>query len=392
MNIAERMHQIRPFFVMEILSRAKALEEQGRDILHMEIGEPDFPAPPLVVEAALGFIRSGNVKYTPAGGLPELREAIAAYYGRRYGVQVAAERIFITPGASGGFLLSLGLLLGAGDKVALADPGYPCYSNFVRLFGGIPCLVPVDETTGFHLSADLLRNIWDDRMTGIVLASPANPTGSMIAPDIFEGVLDYVGRQAGFVISDEIYHGLEYGQRSRTALELSPRAFVINSFSKYFGMTGWRLGWVVVPDGLAGEAEKLAQNIFISAPAHSQAAALASFAEENLNELERRRFLFEERRDFLCAGLEEIGFVIKARPEGAFYVFADCSRFTGDSYGFAMDLLAETGVAVTPGLDFGANHPERYLRFCYTIPLERLAAALERIGEFVRRKAPKAQN
>jgi aspartate/methionine/tyrosine aminotransferase len=392
MNIAERMHQIRPFFVMEILSRAKALEEQGRDILHMEIGEPDFPAPPLVVEAALGFIRSGNVKYTPAGGLPELREAIAAYYGRRYGVQVAAERIFITPGASGGFLLSLGLLLGAGDKVALADPGYPCYSNFVRLFGGIPCLVPVDETTGFHLSADLLRNIWDDRMTGIVLASPANPTGSMIAPDFLEGVLDYVGRQAGFVISDEIYHGLEYGKRSRTALEFSPRAFVINSFSKYFGMTGWRLGWVVVPDGLAGEAEKLAQNIFISAPAHSQAAALASFAEENLNELERRRFLFEERRDFLCAGLEEIGFVIKARPEGAFYVFADCSRFTGDSYGFAMDLLAETGVAVTPGLDFGANHPERYLRFCYTIPLERLAAALERIGEFVRRKAPKAQN
>jgi aspartate/methionine/tyrosine aminotransferase len=385
MNTADRVREISPFFVMEILARAKALERAGRDVIHMEIGEPDFPTPPLVVEAALEFIRRGDVKYTPAGGLAELREAIAGYYGKRYGIPIAAERIFITPGASGGFLLAMGLLLKADARIALADPGYPCYANFVRLFDGVPCLVPVEESTGFHLNVNLLQPYWDDRMTGTVIASPANPTGSIMPPQVLKDIVDYVHRRAGFVISDEIYHGLEYGGRSHTALEFSPRVFVVNSFSKYFGMTGWRLGWLVVPEEFIGAAERLAQNIFISAPTHSQVAALASFAEENLQELERRRLIFQERRDFLCGRLEEIGFAVRAKPEGAFYVFADCRRFVPNSYAFAMNLLAETGVAVTPGLDFGVNHPERYLRFCYTSSLERLAEALERIGEFVRR-------
>ncbi|MGZ8217005.1 aminotransferase class I/II-fold pyridoxal phosphate-dependent enzyme [Methylomagnum sp.] len=389
MNLAERIKQISPFHVMEVLSRAKALERQGRDIIHLEIGEPDFPTPPLVVEAALGFIRGGNVKYTPAGGLPELRESIAEYYGRRYGVRVGPQRIFVTPGASGGFLLSLGLALDIGGEVALADPGYPCYANFVRLFGGSPRLVPVDESTGFHLNAELLRKLWDDRMTGIVTASPANPTGTMMAADTLQGLLEEADRQAGFVISDEIYHGLEYGPSpSPTALAFSPRAFVVNSFSKYFGMTGWRLGWVVVPEEYIEFAERLAQNIFISAPTHSQVAALASFTEENLQELERRRFLFKERRDFLCAGLKDIGFVIKAQPEGAFYIYADCGRFSKDSYGFAMGLLSEAGVAVTPGLDFGTHSPGRFLRFSYTVPVERLGEALARIDRYARGMPP----
>jgi aspartate/methionine/tyrosine aminotransferase len=387
MNVADRMREINPFFVMEILARAKALERAGRDIIHMEIGEPDFPAPPLVVEAALEFIRRGDVKYTPASGLAELREAIAEYYGKRYGMAVAAERIFITPGASGGFLLAMGLLLGADARIALADPGYPCYANFVRLFGGVPCFVPVEESTGFHLNVNLLQQYWDDRMTGTVIASPANPTGSIMPPQVLRDILEYVHRRDGFVISDEIYHGLEYGEPSRTALEFSSHSFVVNSFSKYFGMTGWRLGWLVVPEDFIGDAERLAQNIFISAPTHSQVAALASFTEENLRELERRRLIFQERRDFLCSRLEEIGFAIRAKPEGAFYVFADCSRFSPDSHAFAMRLLAEAGVAVTPGVDFGVNHPERYLRFCYTASLERLGEAMERIGEFVRRPA-----
>lgn len=385
MNLAERIKEISPFHVMEVLSRAKALERQGRDIIHLEIGEPDFPAPPLVVEAALGFIRGGNVKYTPAGGLPELREAIADHYGRRYGVRVEPQRIFVTPGASGGFLLSLGLVLNQGGGVALADPGYPCYANFVRLFGGTPRLIPVDESTGFHLNAESLRSIRDDRMTGIVTASPANPTGALMSADTLQALLDEVDRQAIFVISDEIYHGLEYGLNlTPTALAYSPRAFVVNSFSKYFGMTGWRLGWVVVPEEYAEYAERLAQNIFISAPTHSQVAALASFTEENLQELERRRAIFKERRDFLCAGLKDIGFDIKAQPEGAFYIYADSGRFSEDSHDFAMGLLAKAGVAATPGRDFGAHQPERHLRFSYTVPVARLEEALARISQYVR--------
>ncbi len=384
MNIASRMHEISPFHVMEILARARALERAGRDVIHMEIGEPDFPTPPRVVEAATRFIRSGEVKYTPAAGLPELREAIAGYYAQRYGVSVAPERIFVTPGASGGFLLAMGLLVEAGAKIALADPGYPCYANFVRLFGGEPCLVPVGADSGFNLDAGLLRRYWDERTAGIVIASPANPTGSMMPPGVLSELLDYAHGRAGFVISDEIYHGLEYGERSSTALEFFPDAFVINSFSKYFGMTGWRLGWVVVPEEFMGDAEKLAQNIFISAPSHSQAAALAAFSEENLRELERRRLVFRERRDFMWGRLRAIGFVVEASPEGAFYIYADCARFAPDSYQFALDLLMETGVAVTPGLDFGANCPERFLRFCYTAPVPRLSEGMDRIEGFSR--------
>jgi aspartate/methionine/tyrosine aminotransferase len=385
MKIADRAREISPFHVMEILARAKAMERDGKSILHLEIGEPDFPTPPLVVEAALEFIRGGDVKYTPAAGLPELREAIAGYYARHYGIRVAAERIVVTPGASGGLLLALGLVLGAGEKVGLADPGYPCYGNFVRVFGGVPNPVPVDESTGFHLTAELLQNYWDERMAGIVVASPANPTGSVTSPACLAGVLEFVRERGGFVISDEIYHGLEYGPRAASALEFCPRAFVVNSFSKYFGMTGWRLGWVVVPDDFIAPAERLAQNIFISAPTHSQVAALAAFVEDNLAELGRRRLEFQARRDLLYAGLSELGFAVTARPDGAFYIFADCRRFAEDSALFAQDLLTETGVAVTPGLDFGTHHPERYLRFCYTLGRDRLAEALARIGDFVHR-------
>lgn len=392
MKIPRRVQEIRPFFVMDILARAKAMESQGRDVIHMEIGEPDFPAPSLVVETALGFIRNGDVKYTPTGGLPELREAIAAYYGCRHGVSVSAERIFVTPGATGGLLLVLGLLLGAGDKIGLADPGYPCHANFIRLYEGLPCLIPVDEATGYHLNADLLRSHWDDRMTGIVITSPANPTGAVIVPEVFRDLIGYVERQAGFVVSDEIYHGLEYGQRSVTALAFSPRAFVVNSFSKYFGMTGWRLGWVVVPEEFAGAAERLAQNIFIAAPTHSQVAALASFSEANLRELEHRRWVLKERRDLLCERLDDLGFSIKARPEGAFYVYADCSRFTSNSRDLAMELLTETAVAVTPGLDFGIHRPERHLRFCYTLAKDRLAEGMDRIAKFVRKPGRKVRN
>ncbi|BBL74294.1 aminotransferase class I/II-fold pyridoxal phosphate-dependent enzyme [Methylomagnum ishizawai] len=384
MQIARRMSDIRPFHVMEILARAQALEREGRDVVHMEIGEPDFPTPPWVVEAALAAIRDGEVKYTPAAGLPELREAIAAYYGRRYGVRVEPRRVFVTPGASGGFLLALGLWVEPGAGVALADPGYPCYANFVRLFEGVPHLVPVDAADRFHLSRERVARHWGGGMRGAVVASPANPTGTLIEPGVLRELIGFVQERGGFVVSDEIYHGLEYGAPSPTALEFSDEVFVVNSFSKYFGMTGWRVGWVVVPEGFVAAAERLAQNIFISTATPSQIAALAAFAEENIRELEGRRGLFRERRDFLWAGLRELGFGIPARPEGAFYIYADCGPFSRDSQDFARSLLAETGVALTPGLDFGKHRPEGFIRLCYTAPLARLAEGLARIGGFVR--------
>jgi aspartate/methionine/tyrosine aminotransferase len=385
MAISKRVAGIQPFYVMEILSRAKALERQGRDVIHLEIGEPDFPTPPLVAQYATDFVQRGEIRYTPASGLPELRQAIAKHYRDRYGVQVESERIFITPGASGGFLLAMALLLDEGDKVLLEDPGYPCYSNFVRLFGGIPSLVPVDASTRFHLNSEILSAMWDRRTKGAVIASPSNPTGAVLRPDGLKALVEELERRSAFLISDEIYHGLEYDEPSPTALAFSDRVFVVNSFSKYFGMTGWRVGWLVVPADCIDNVEKLGQNLFISAPAPSQYAALASFTEKNLQELEQRRRVFQERRDFLCEHLQKIGFSIKTIPSGAFYVYADCSRFTSNSFDFALSLLEETGVAVTPGKDFGKNAPESYLRFSYAVTLDRLAAAVERIKCFSQR-------
>ncbi|HYE37932.1 aminotransferase class I/II-fold pyridoxal phosphate-dependent enzyme [Methylocaldum sp.] len=383
MIISDRMAGIQPFFVMEVLSRAKALERQGRDVIHMEIGEPDFPTPPLVIRHATEFMQRGEIKYTPAAGLPELREAISEYYRDRYGVRIASERIFITPGASGGFLLAMGLLLNEGDKVLLADPGYPCYSNFARLFGGIPSLVPVDASTRFHLNSEMLSACWDSRTKGAVIASPSNPAGAVLQPEELKRLVNELEQKSAFLIADEIYHGLEYDKPSPTALTFSDRVFVVNSFSKYFGMTGWRVGWLAVPANYIDDAEKLAQNIFISAPAPSQYAALASFTEANLQELERRRLVFQERRDFLCENLQKIGFSVNAVPNGAFYVYAECSRFTSNSLDFALNLLEETGVAVTPGKDFGKNLPERHLRFSYAVTFDRLAEAITRIRRFV---------
>jgi aspartate/methionine/tyrosine aminotransferase len=385
MIISNRMAAIQPFFVMEVLARAKALERQGRDIIHMEIGEPDFPTPPLVLQSTAEFMRRGEIRYTPAAGLPELREAISKYYRDRYGVYVASERIFVTPGASGGFLLAMGLLLNEGDKVLLADPGYPCYSNFVRLFGGIPCLVPVDASTRFHLNSEILSAHWDNRTKGAVIASPSNPTGTALQSDELKRLIVELEQRSAFLIADEIYHGLEYGEPSPTALAFSDRVFVVNSFSKYFGLTGWRVGWLVVPADCIDNAEKLSQNIFISAPTPSQYAALASFTEANLEELERRRRVFQERRDFLCEQLQNIGFSLSTIPSGAFYVYANCGRFTSNSLDFAVGLLEEAGVAVTPGKDFGKNSPESHLRFSYAVTLDRLAEAITRIRQFVKR-------
>lgn len=384
MTSAQRIAAISPFFVMEILTRARQLESEGRDVIHMEIGEPDFPTPPYVLEAAATALREVDIKYTPAGGLPELRRAIAGFYARRHGIHLDPQRIFVTPGASGALLLVLGMLLDPGAGVGLADPGYPCYPNLVRLFGGVPERLAVDAGSAFNLTASLLEARWNAAMAGIILASPANPTGSIMNAGVMRAVVDFVLARRGFVIADEIYHGLEYGAPAPTALCCSDAVFVINGFSKYFGMTGWRLGWAVVPAWAIETAERLAQNMFIAPPTASQWAALAAFDPENLVELENRRLIFAGRREVLCEGLQGLGFTLPAKSEGAFYVYADCRHVTRDSRGFALALLEEAGVAVTPGLDFGINHPERYLRFCYTASSQRILEGLERLARFMR--------
>ena len=384
MSQASRMASIRPFYVMEILARAQQLQAQGRDIIHMEVGEPDFPTPPQVLEAAAAALAKDGLGYTPAAGLPELRRAIAGHYANRHGLDLDPRRIFVTPGASGALQMVLSLLVEPGAGVALADPGYPCYPNLVRWLGGVPQWLAVREATDFNLSAGLLASCWNTTTAGCIFASPANPTGSIIPPAVLKELIEFSADRDGFVVSDEIYHGLEYEGRAHSALEYSDEVFVINSFSKYFGMTGWRLGWAVVPEHAIDGAERLAQNLFISAPTPSQRAALAAFHPETLQELEDRRQTFAARREVLCAGLTRLGFVIRARPQGAFYVYVDASRLTHDTQGFALDLLEQAGVAITPGRDFGIHQPERYLRFCYTASVERIGEALDRLERFTR--------
>jgi len=382
-KVANRMQGISAFYVMELLQRAKQLEQQGRDIVHMEIGEPDFTTPPLVLEAGQRLLQTGEVKYTEAAGLPALRTRIAEHYRAYYGIELDPRRVFVTPGASGAFLLAFGISLNPGEKVMMADPCYPCNDNFVRLFDGQTQFVNVDASTDYQLTADSIAEHWQDASKGVLIASPSNPTGTLIARDELQRAIQQVNALGGCFYSDEIYHGLTYDDMASTALAFDDEVFVINSFSKYFGMTGWRVGWLIVPEAFMSAAEKLAQNIFISTPTHSQYAALASFEPENLQELQRRRCEFQKRRDFLYDNLLRLGFAVPCKPQGAFYVYADVSRFTDDSFQFARDLLEQEGVAVTPGCDFGVYRADQHIRFAYTASIDRMAVALNRLEKFL---------
>jgi len=377
------MEGFSPFYVMELLQRAKQLEAQGRDIIHMEIGEPDFPTPAAIIEQGVNYIQSGDVKYTAAAGLSELREKISQHYKINYKVEISSKRIFITPGASGAFLLALGVSLNPDEEVLMADPCYPCNHNFVRLMEGKTKFINVDANTDYQLSAQLIRENWTDRTKGVLIASPSNPTGTLISALELEHTITQIKALGGHFYSDEIYHGLVYGKSARSALEFSDDVFVINSFSKYFCMTGWRIGWLVVPEGCVDAVERLAQNIFISTATHSQYAALAAFSEDNLIELESRKHEFEKRRDFLYSHLIRLGFDVAVKPEGAFYIYANCSRFTNDSFQFAKDLLEQQGVAVTPGKDFGNNQANCYIRFAYTASIAKMSVAIKRLENFI---------
>lgn len=384
MRTAARMADIGPFHVMELMARAKELETQGRSIIHLEVGEPDFPTPQPVIEAAQRFIAGGEVFYTHALGLPQLREAIAGHYASRYGIHVDSARIIVTAGASGALMLALGALVSPGDRWLMADPGYPCNRHFVRLLEGVPAAIAVDATTEYQPTAAMVDAAWAADTRGLLLASPSNPTGTLIeAPHLME-LWQAVARRGGSLIVDEIYHGLTYGLEARSALELSDEIIVINSFSKYYGMTGWRLGWMVVPPSMVRSVEKLAQNLFISPSVPAQHAALAAFLPETTAILESRRQEFQARRDLLWAGLRNLDFSIEAEPQGAFYIYAGIGNLGNDSFALATELIERAGVAATPGLDFGTHAPERHMRFAYTVAGDKLSEGLERMAGFFR--------
>ena len=385
MRLARRMAEIEPFHVMALLARARELEAQGRSVIHMEIGEPDFQTPEPIIRAGVRALEKGELFYTPTPGLPQLREAIAGYYRSRYGVELSPARILVTTGASAALMLVCAALIDPGDEVLLADPGYPANRHFVRVFEGIPRPVPVDAASGYQLAPAHLERRWGPRTAAALVASPSNPTGTLISTEWLAEMAEIARARGGALIVDEIYHGLVYEGEYTTAAALADDVFVINSFSKYFNMTGWRLGWMVAPERAVGELDKLAQNLYLAAPTPAQHAALAAFEPETLAILEARRQEFRARRDYLVPALRALGFEIPVMPQGAFYIYAGCGRITRDSFGFARDLLERAGVAITPGVDFGANAPERHVRFAYTNSIERLQEGVARIADFLRK-------
>ena len=387
--LARRTSMIAPFKTMELLKHARALELQGKPVLHMSIGEPDFTAPPPVVEALERAVRAGHTAYTGAMGIEPLREAIAAHYGEQYGLDIAPSRIVVTAGATGALSLACCALVNPGDRVLMTDPSYPCNRHFVAAFDGIPELVPVDPSTRFQMTVELLERHWVDGVRGALLASPANPTGTSIPFDELARIVQATRERGGFSIVDEIYLGLSYDGPARSALALGEDVIVTNSFSKYFHMTGWRLGWMVVPQALAPVFEKLSQNLYICASTLAQHAALACFTPPALAEYERRREEFRRRRDYIVPALRGLGLDVPVTPDGAFYVYADCSRFSDDSAAFADALLEHALVSVVPGDDFGDHNRKRYLRISYATPMDNLREAIARLSRFLQ-EAPAA--
>lgn len=389
-RLASRVADIAPFHVMEVQTAARALEAAGRDVVHMEIGEPDFPTPQPVLDAARAALVDGAIYYTSALGLPELRAAIARHYGERYGVDVSPDRVVVTAGSSAALLLVMALLVNRDEQVLMADPGYPCNRTFVRTLEGEPVSVPVGAESRYQLTAGLVEAHWTPRTRAVLVASPSNPTGTTTPRDELARIAAAVADRGRQLIVDEIYLGLSYdlasGERPASALALSDDLFVVSSFSKYFNMTGWRLGWLVAPERHVRDLEKLAQNLYISPPTLSQRAALACFESETIALAEARREAFRERRDLLVPALREMGFGIPVTPDGGFFVYADVSRFSQDSAAFCRDALVHAGVAITPGIDFGAHRAAAHVRFAYTIARGKIEDGVARLASFLRER------
>jgi len=380
-NFAKRVREIEPFLAVEVAERAGTLERAGVDVVHLEYGEPDFDAPPVVRDALEKALKDGRARYTHSLGIIELREAIAEHYARAYGVTVSPEQVLVTPGTSPAMLLLFGHLLDAGDEVVLSNPYYACYPNFIRYADGVPVEVDTTEAESFQYRPEAIRERLSGRTKAIIVNSPANPTGSVLPPDRLAALAGVAGEHAVVVVSDEIYHGLTEGGRDHTILEFTDEAFVLNGFSKAFAMTGWRLGWVIVPRAHVRALQTVYGNFFISTNEFVQWAGVAALREA-ADETARFRRIFAERRRAMVDGLRGIGLGVGFEPKGAFYVLANARRFTDDSVAFAYEILERAHVAVTPGAAFGSN-AEGYLRFSYASSIERIGEGLRRLGRFL---------
>lgn len=374
-----RSQEINPFQVMAILAKAQALQAQGRDVIHLEVGEPDFPTAAPIVEAGIAALRQGKTHYTPALGLPQLRERIAQYYQERFGVSLSAKRIVLTPGASGALLLLSAARLSPGDGLMLADPGYPCNRHFARLFEAHGQLVPAGIQERYQLTPELVTAHWQTNTKAALVASPANPTGTVLSLPELANLAQCVRDKNGELWVDEIYQGLNYTSAAQTVLSVADDAVVLNSFSKFFGMTGWRLGWAVVPEHWVSALDTLAQNVFLAPPTVAQHAALAAFSPESMAIFEQQRQELAKRREYLLEALPKLGFKLPIAPDGAFYIYADASEFTQNSLAWCEQVLEQTGVAFTPGVDFGEYKAHTHVRFAFTTQLDRLQEAVSRL-------------
>ena len=393
MRISQRAHRIEPFYVMEVAKAASSMAQEfahtAKPMIFLNIGEPDFTAPPLVQAAAAKAIENGNTQYTQATGLPALREKISGWYASRFNVDVAPSRIVMTAGASAALQLACLALIEAGDEILMPDPSYPCNRHFVSAAEGRSVLIPTTAEERFQLTRAKVEAAWGEHTRGVLLASPSNPTGTSIAPEELQRIAEYVASRGGITMIDEIYLGLSYEERfGHTALgmpsELGQNIISINSFSKYFNMTGWRLGWLVVPETLVPVIERIAQNLFICPSTIAQHAALACFEPDSLAEYERRRSEFKARRDYFIPELNRLGLTVPVMPDGAFYAYADCSKVAAQwglkgSWEFAFELMKRAHLAVTPGRDFGSSAPERYVRFSTASSMAHLQEAIARL-------------
>lgn len=381
-HLASRLSHIAPFHVMELAKMATGLEREGRSIIHMGIGEPDFTAPPPVIAAATRAMADRQLQYTAATGLPALREAISLHYRQVYGLDIAPGRILITAGASAALLLACAALVEPGSEVLMPDPSYPCNRHFVAAFEGRARMIPSGPEQRFQLSEAMVREHWNERTRGVLLASPSNPTGTSITHDELQRIVGVVRENGGFTVVDEIYQGLTYDEAPFSALSLGEDIIVINSFSKYFNMTGWRLGWLVVPENMVRAIEKLAQNLFICASSIAQHAGVACFTPEALVVYEERKAEFKRRRDYIVPALRELGFKVPVTPDGAFYVYADCSALSDDADRLTRQMLNEAGVVLVPGLDFGPYTAHQYIRVSYATSMDNLQEAVARLCRF----------
>lgn len=383
-RLATRTHDFLTFQVVELFKQAQALQAAGKDIISLGIGEPDFTAPPQVVEALQRAAQAGQSGYSAPAGLMPLREAIAQFYHDQFGATINPKRVIVTAGASGALTLACAALVNTGGEVLMPDPSYPANSNFVLAAGGHPRLIPSSAGKRFQLSAQDVADHWTDATQGVLVASPSNPTGTSIDHGELARLLAQVRARNGFAIVDEIYLGLSYEGQPRSALTLDDDIIVINSFSKYFHMTGWRLGWMIVPEDMAAPVEKIAASLAICAPTLAQHAALACFSADALRTFEHRREAFKQRRDYLLPEFERLGLKVPVKPDGAFYIYADISDLGTDSASFSQRLLLEAGVAAVPGLDFGPAHGHHTMRFSYATGLDRLEEAIARMGKLLR--------